>query len=177
MSKPGPWDEDAMWTPQQDEMPKRQNKGESKMGESWYARWEGVYVGSADERKNFDKWYDEQNDEGRIDPDTSETDLMNDYRDTQEWTDRFLDWAWVMQSDEVHEAASEQHSDPEPGGYVFWHSRSTDTVLFGPFPNKTSAWTWYQAHGRRLGVQACLSTVRAPADNHHALWGEMKGQE
>jgi hypothetical protein len=73
----------------------------------WYARWEGAYVGSGDEHKNFQKWYDDRNDEGRIDPDRAEEDLLDEYRDTQVWTDSFLDWAWVMEAEERMEDIAE----------------------------------------------------------------------
>jgi len=75
--------------------------------ETWYTPWEGVYVGSGDERKNFQKWYDDRYAEGRIDPDRSEQDLLDEYRDTQQWCDTFLDWAWVMESEERMEDIAE----------------------------------------------------------------------
>ncbi len=78
--------------------------------ETWYAPWEGVYVGSGDERKNFQKWYDDRYAEGRIDPDRSEQDLLDEYRDTQQWCDTFLDWAWVMESEGT---PTPSHSDKE----------------------------------------------------------------
>jgi len=69
--------------------------------ERWYTKWEGPYLGTGDERKNFETWHDDQRKQGKIDPDDSETDLLNNYRDTQAWTDSFLDWAYVMEADEV----------------------------------------------------------------------------
>ena len=77
----------------------------------WAERWEGMYLDSGDERKNFDRWYEDQCDEGRIDPDRSEADLLDEYRDTQLWIDEFVGWAFVMEADEsIEQYTEENHS-------------------------------------------------------------------
>ena len=79
--------------------------------DKWYTKWEGVYLGTGDERNNFEKWYDDKRKDGQIDSDDSETDLLNDYRDTQAWTDSFLEWAFVMEADEVQISECEREGN------------------------------------------------------------------
>lgn len=69
--------------------------------ERWYTKWERSFIDSYDERKSFEEWFDDQRKRGKIDPDDSETDYLNNYRDTQAWTDSFLDWAFVMEAEDV----------------------------------------------------------------------------
>jgi hypothetical protein len=71
----------------------------------------------------------------------------------------------------------EPNEYPTVGGYVFWHTRGSEVVLFGPFSSTTSAWAWWEQHGRHFGVSGALTHMRAPADNHNALWGLMKEEE
>jgi len=78
--------------------------------ETWYVRWEADYVGSGDERKNFQQWYEARYAEGKIDPESPEEDLMNEYRDTQSWCDTFLDWAWVQEADYRIEQHTEENN-------------------------------------------------------------------
>lgn len=73
----------------------------------WAERWEGMYLDSSDERKNFDRWYEGEYDEGRINPDRTEADLIDEYRDTQLWIDEFVAWAWIMESDDQMESIAE----------------------------------------------------------------------
>lgn len=83
------------------------------MSEPWYAKWEAEYIGSGDERKHFEQWCATEY-EGVIDTDeTSETDLLDIYRDTGSWTDTFLDWAFVMEADERTEDHYENHYNQE----------------------------------------------------------------
>lgn len=81
------------------------------MNKPWYDKWESEYVGSGDERKNFDKWVEDGEAQQYIgdDNELSEDDLLNTYRDTQSWTDTFLDWAFVMEADERTEDYYENH--------------------------------------------------------------------
>lgn len=77
------------------------------MAQEWYSRWEDMYLGSDAEYRSFEKWYADHRKSPGFDPDDSETDLLCSFRDTQSWTDSFLDWAWVMESDESREAQME----------------------------------------------------------------------
>lgn len=79
------------------------------MNQPWYAHLEDDYIGSSAERTNFQQWYDDRYAEGRINPDYSEADLLDDYRDTQSWTDSFLDWAWVEEADKHIEQHTEEN--------------------------------------------------------------------
>jgi hypothetical protein len=67
-----------------------------------------MYLDSGDERKNFERWY--EYDEGRYGPDWSETDLLDEYRDTQCWIDDFVAWAWVMEADDRIEQHTEENN-------------------------------------------------------------------
>lgn len=78
--------------------------------EVWYQKWESEYLGTGDERKAFQAWFDAGLAERYIDTaDVSETDLLDTYRDTQAWTDTFLDWAFVMESDYRIEQYTEEN--------------------------------------------------------------------
>ena len=78
------------------------------MSQPWYEKWESTYIGSGDERKHFEQWYERTYTDVNTD-EVSETDLLNIYRDTGEWTDTFLDWAFVMEADERIEQYTEEN--------------------------------------------------------------------
>ena len=51
---------------------------------------------------------------------------------------------------------TETRKDPHPGdigGWVLWHSRSPDVVLFGPFPTLEACGEWWDAVGQHNGVR------------------------
>lgn len=77
------------------------------MTENWHDKWEADYIGSGDERAVFEQWfYDTRN--KFYYGDESETDLLNEFRDTQLWVDSFLDFAFVMEADHRIEQYSEE---------------------------------------------------------------------
>lgn len=52
------------------------------------------YLGSDEESEAFKEWHQENADDLDLEPldDDSWHDLISEFRDTQEWTDLFLDW-------------------------------------------------------------------------------------
>ena len=59
---------------------------------NWYDTYQDDYLGSDTEHKAFLSWFHETHGTTYHD-DESETDLLNEFRDTGWWTDAFLDWA------------------------------------------------------------------------------------
>jgi hypothetical protein len=70
-------------------------------------------------------------------------------------------------------AAYNLTNTPTVGGYIFWHARATDIVLFGPFRTLDDAWDWWEAHGNRLGVSPVLTHLRSPGVTYRGLWDLM----
>ena len=78
------------------------------MKENWYDKWEADYIGSGDERTVFEQWFVDTRGKFYDDNEASETDLLNEFRDTQVWVDSFLDWAFVMEADHRIEQYAEE---------------------------------------------------------------------
>ena len=79
--------------------------------ELWYTKWERSFIDSYDERKSFEKWFDDQRKQRKIDPEDSETDYLNNYRDTRTWQDDFVAYAYVMEADEVQISECEREGN------------------------------------------------------------------
>lgn len=60
---------------------------------------------------------------------------------------------------------------PKVSSYIFWHQRSTDTVLIGPFYETNDAWDWWYTYGQHLGVAPVLTHLRHPGTTYNSIWG------
>ena len=66
-----------------------------------------------------------------------------------------------------------ERKDPHPGdigGWVLWHNRTPDTVLFGPFPTLEDAGKWWDTEGKKRGVAWCPAPLVSPECPHSRCW-------
>lgn len=58
------------------------------MSEPWYSGYEIAYIQSEDEHKAFAEWMSREH------PREDGDEFYEEWRETQDWYDSFLNWAW-----------------------------------------------------------------------------------